>query len=168
MENLYKYLDHSFSEPLLYPLKCCMNALGSDKSVKSHKRLCYKCLFEKYCMGFKVEMLVTLTQPGLYTSIWKFCVSGQDPSLLSCVRARHLQISQRMWQGQVTALLETLCVEFKWFIWKSLEKENRKSKKFKKNGGSRIFIMNKWMSFEGCYFSLLWGLCRFWALVKLV
>ena len=24
------------------------------------------------------------------------------------------------------------------------------------------------MSCEGCYFGLLWGLCRFWALVKLV
>ena len=64
-------------------------------------------------MALKVEMMVTLTQPGLYIS--KFRASGKDPSLFSCVRARHLKRSYRNVAGSlghVTTSLGTLSVGF--------------------------------------------------------
>ena len=43
-----------------------MNALASEKFIlKAIKRCVKNVFFLKYCMGFKVEMMVTLAQPGL-------------------------------------------------------------------------------------------------------
>ena len=63
-------------------------------------------------MGFKVEMLVTMTQTGLY--VWKFCASGQDPSPFFVRQGKALEEileNLAVSLGHVTALLGTLCVE---------------------------------------------------------
>ena len=42
---MYKYLDYSFSNPLLHPLECCMNALASEKSPLKAIKLCVEKVF---------------------------------------------------------------------------------------------------------------------------
>ena len=104
---------------------------------------------------------------------------------ISCVRARPLTFFMR--QGKAPPDIpenvagsgdcftgDTVCRllmkkrgQINMFHWKIFRKK-LKAKKFRKTGGSRIFIMKKLMSCEGCYFGLLWGLCRCWALLKFV
>ena len=86
-----------------------MNALASEKFLlKVINRCVKKVIFLKYCMGFKVEMMVTLTQPGI--TYLNFVCQGK--TLLFFVRQgkapREILENLAGSLSHVTALLGTL------------------------------------------------------------
>ena len=115
--------QHSFAPPIEVLYECISYC---QIYFKGHKML-LKMSFCKVLRGIQSGNDGDLDTAKPYIS--KFCASEQDPSLFSCVRARHLARSHDCFNGEtVCRLLMKKSGQINIFHWKIFRKREEKKK----------------------------------------